>query len=219
MISEITLRSTLPHVFRGMESVAPVCDSQVWLRHLTLKRPDYYMIEAESGTGKSSLCNFIYGSRGDYDGTICFDGRDTRTFGIDEWCRLRTHALAYLPQEMHLFPELTVKENIMIKNRLTDCRSEAWIRDTLTLLEIEEKYDVPAALLSVGQQQRVAIVRALCQPFDFILIDEPVSHLDARNNAIVASLIDREAKANSASVIATSVGNKIQLQFNTTIML
>ncbi|MCM1347955.1 MAG: ATP-binding cassette domain-containing protein [Firmicutes bacterium] len=219
MINEITIRGALPDVFSGMESMAPVCNSQVWLSDVTFRRPDYYMVEAESGTGKSSLCSFIYGSRGDYRGSICFDGRDVKTFTTEEWCKLRTHALAYLPQEMHLFPELTVRENIMVKNRLTHCRSEQWILQALKRLEIEEKIDSPAALLSVGQQQRVAIVRALCQPFDFILIDEPVSHLDARNNAIVAQLIDEEARANTASVIATSVGNKIQLSFQSTLML
>lgn len=219
MIKEITLNRTLPHVFRGMEKTAPVCNSQIWLQQVSFTRPGYYMIEAESGTGKSSLCSFIYGIRGDYDGTVSFDGRDVRTLSIDEWCAIRTRSLAYLPQEMHLFPELTVMENIMIKNRLTDCRSEAWIRQTLERLEIEGKADSPAALLSVGQQQRVAIIRALCQPFDFLLIDEPVSHLDARNNNIVASLIDEEARFNEAAVIATSVGNKINLSIQSTLLL
>lgn len=219
MINEITLSRTLPHVFRGMERTAPVCDSQVWLHDVSFRRPTYYMIEAESGTGKSSLCSFIYGSRGDYEGTIAFDGRDVRTFDIDEWCRLRARSLAYLPQEMHLFPELTVSENILIKNRLTDCRSGEWIRQALERLEIEKKLEEPAARLSVGQQQRVAIVRALCQPFDFLLIDEPVSHLDARNNAIVAALIDEAARDNGASVIATSVGNKISLDIQSTLLL
>lgn len=219
MIQRITLQKTLPHVFRGMEHVAPVSNSRIWLCDVEFKRPDYYMIEAESGTGKSSLCSFIYGSRGDYNGTIAFDGRDVRSFTIDEWCDLRQKALAYMPQEMHLFPELTVEENILIKNRLTDCKSGEWIRRALERLEIEQKLHSPAALLSVGQQQRVAIVRALCQPFDFLLIDEPVSHLDARNNRIVATLIDEEARANNASVIATSVGNKIALPITSTFML
>lgn len=219
MINEISLSATLPHVFSGMEKQAPVCNSQIWLSDVRFTRPAFYMIEAESGTGKSSLCSFIYGSRGDYRGTVAFDGRDVRSLTIDEWCRIRTHALAYLPQEMHLFPELTVEENILIKNRLTDCRSGQWIRQALERLEIPEKISSPAGLLSVGQQQRVAIIRALCQPFDFILIDEPVSHLDARNNSIVASLIEEEARANSAGVLATSVGNKINLPIETTLLL
>lgn len=219
MIQEITLNATLPRVFAGMEHDHPVCDSQVWLHDVTFSRPDFYMIEAESGTGKSSLCSYIYGSRGDYSGTIRFDGRDVSELSIAQWCKLRTQALAYLPQEMQLFPELTVLENIEIKNRLTHCKSRQWIEDALDRLEIRHKIDTPASMLSVGQQQRVAIVRALCQPFDFLLIDEPVSHLDARNNSIVAALVEQEARANGASVIATSVGNKIALPITNTLLL
>ena len=177
------------------------------------------MVEAESGTGKSSLCSYIYGSRGDYRGKILFDGRDVSEFTIEQWCELRTRSLAYLPQEMQLFPELTVLENIEIKNRLTGCKSREWILEALERLEISVKADVLAGKLSVGQQQRVAIIRALCQPFDFILIDEPVSHLDQRNNNIVAHLIQEEAQSNGASIIATSVGNKINIPITHTYKL
>lgn len=219
MINEITLSHTLPKVFAGMEHDEPVSLSEVWLKELTFRRPERYMIEAESGTGKSSLCSYIYGNRGDYSGSIFFDGRDTSDLTIADWCRLRTHALAYLPQEMHLFAELTAMENIEIKNRLTGCKDRKWIMNALERLEIAAKADTPAGRLSVGQQQRVAIVRALCQPFDFILIDEPVSHLDARNNAIVAGLIQEEATANGAAILATSVGNKINIDITQTVKL
>ncbi|MCM1162903.1 MAG: ATP-binding cassette domain-containing protein [Muribaculaceae bacterium] len=208
----ITLRHTLPRVFRGSETEPPVCHSEVWLRpEISFSRPGRYVIEAESGTGKSSLCAYIYGSRTDYDGEILFDGTDIRTFGINRWCELRRRALAYLPQEMRLFPELTAMENLMIKNRLTDFHTEAELRTLLERVELGAKADIPAGRLSVGQQQRVAIVRALCQPFDFLLVDEPVSHLDARNNASVAALIASEAEARNAALIATSVGNKLSI--------
>ncbi|MDE6051222.1 MAG: ATP-binding cassette domain-containing protein, partial [Paramuribaculum sp.] len=94
-----------------------------------------------------------------------------------------------------------------------------WISSALERLEIGGKIDTPAGRMSVGQQQRVAIIRALCQPFDFLLIDEPVSHLDARNNAIVAQLIAEEASRYGATVIATSVGNKISIPVTHTLHL
>lgn len=219
MVEKITLSNTLPQVFTGMEHEVPVSLSQVWLQNIEFVRPNYYMVEAESGTGKSSLCSYIYGSRGDYSGKILFDGRDVSEFTIEQWCELRTRSLAYLPQEMQLFPELTVLENIEIKNRLTGCKSREWILEALERLEISVKADVLAGKLSVGQQQRVAIIRALCQPFDFILIDEPVSHLDQRNNNIVAHLIQEEAQSNGASIIATSVGNKINIPITHTYKL
>ena len=140
-----------------------------------------------------------------------FDGVSVRGFSIEKWCELRREALAYLPQEMRLFAELSVMDNIMVKNRLTDYRTEDQILAMLERMELKHKAGEPAGRLSVGQQQRVAIVRALCQPFDFLLVDEPVSHLDARNNATVARMIAEEARARSASVIATSVGNKLTL--------
>lgn len=82
-IKEITLEHTLPLVFAGSENEPPVNRSEVWLKDLTFSRPDYYLIEAESGTGKSSLCAYIYGSRLDYNGRILFDGRDIRELTID----------------------------------------------------------------------------------------------------------------------------------------
>lgn len=213
MIQSITLQRVLPRVFRGRENEPPVSCSEVWMRdEVTFSRPGSYLVEAESGTGKSSLCSFIYGARTDYDGRILMDGVDIATFGIGSWCELRCRALAYLPQEMRLFPELTAIDNILIKNRLTDYRTEAEIRAMLDRLELGHKADTLAGLLSVGQQQRVAIIRALCQPFDFLLVDEPVSHLDARNNAAVAGMIAGEAAAREAAVIATSVGNKLSLE-------
>lgn len=213
MIDNITLRNVLPHVFRGSEGEPPVCNSLVWCKpELVFQRPNFYMIEAESGTGKSSLCSYIYGARTDYDGQILFDDRDIRELNIEQWCQLRRESLAYLPQEMRLFPELSVTENILIKNRLTDYYTGRDITNMLDTLELSHKASVPAGLLSIGQQQRVAIIRALCQPFDFLLFDEPVSHLDERNNAIVASLITRESRARKASIIVTSVGNKLKLE-------
>lgn len=208
MIDRIELRGVNPEVFAG----EPAGRSDVWrVPTLVFSKPESYMVEAESGTGKSSLVSFIYGARTDYKGEILFNGEDIRRFDINRWCALRREALACLPQEMKLFPELTVMENIQLKNRLTGFRTEAQITGMLAELGLEDKINSPAALLSIGQQQRVAIIRALCQPFDFLLADEPVSHLDARNNTAVASMIQREAKARGASIIATSVGNQLAL--------
>lgn len=219
MIDTIILNNVLPRVFAGSENEPPVNGSQVWLQKLEFHRSQSYLIEAESGTGKSSLCSFIYGNRCDYSGEILFDGVNVKSFSIARWSELRTHALALLPQEMRLFPELTVLENIQIKNRLTDYKTEGEILEMLRRLEISEKVHQRAAYLSVGQQQRVAIVRALCQPMDFLILDEPVSHLDERNNEIVAQLIQEEASAQNAGIIATSVGNKISISFDKVISL
>ena len=213
MIKTIELQDALPRVFDGLQQEQRLRESQVWLRPSVLfEKTQSYLVFAESGTGKSSLCAFIYGLRRDYLGKILIDGVDIRNFTIKQWCDIRCRAIAYLPQEMRLFPELTAMENIRIKNSLTDYRSESEIMEMLDRLEIKEQADRRAGLLSLGQQQRVAIVRALCQPYDFLLLDEPVSHLDQRNNGIVARMIVDDARSRDASIIATSVGNHLALQ-------
>lgn len=211
MIEKITINNLLPEVFGEERRHQRIADSQVWLEHLTFEKPQSYLIFAESGTGKSSLCAFLYGSRRDYEGTILFDGQDVRGYSPEKWSQLRRSALAYLPQQLSLFPELTAIDNVLIKNRLTDYYSEADIRRMFQQLEVDNRADAPAGRLSIGQQQRVAIVRALAQPFDFLLLDEPVSHLDARNNNVVAGMITSHAESRHASIIATSVGNHLSI--------
>ena len=204
---KIVLLNTLPAVFAGREEDC----SEVWLRNVEFERGKHYLISAESGTGKSSLCSYIYGYRIDYSGVMQFDGTDIRTLSVDQWCDVRKNHIAYLPQDLRLFPELTAIENIQLKNRLTNFKTEKEIISYFERLGIPEKVNSPVSKLSIGQQQRVAIIRALCQPADFILLDEPVSHLDETNNAIVAQMVTEEAARQGAGVISTSVGNNVKI--------
>jgi len=203
----IQLNNTLPRVFAGHDGI----HSDVWLQDVTLERGKHYLVSAESGTGKSSMCSYIYGYRQDYSGVIAFDGQDIGSLTVAQWCEIRKCHIAYLPQDMRLFGELTAMENVELKNRLTGFKSEQEIKRMFELLGIPDKQDSLAAKLSIGQQQRVAIIRTLCQPCDFILLDEPVSHLDDENNRTVARLITDEAKRQGAGIIATSVGNHLKM--------
>ena len=206
-MQKIVLLNTLPAVFAGREEDR----SEVWLRNVEFERGKHYLISAESGTGKSSLCSYIYGYRIDYSGVMQFDGTDIRTLSVEQWCDVRKNHIAYLPQDLRLFPELTAIENIQLKNRLTNFKTEKEIISYFERLGIPEKVNNPVGKLSIGQQQRVAIIRALCQPADFILLDEPVSHLDEANNAIVAQMVTEEAVRQGAGVISTSVGNNVKI--------
>ncbi len=202
------MHNVLPAVFASQGATT---SSEIWCRDVTLERGRHYLVSAHSGTGKSSLCSYLYGYRNDYSGNIAFSGTDISTLNILQWSELRCRHLAYLPQEMRLFPELTAIENVELKNNLTKFRSPDEIKQMFEQLGIPEKIDQPVARLSIGQQQRVAIIRALCQPFDFILLDEPVSHLDETNNNLAAKLIADEAMRQGAGIIATSVGNNVMI--------
>ena len=205
MISSITIEHALPRVFVSEKIPA----SDVWQTRLTLERGRQYLIEAASGGGKSSLCAYIFGARTDYEGKILFNGEDISQFSIDKWQEIRRRNIAYLPQELSLFPELTAWENIQLKNRLTSHASDAQIEQWMEQIGIAFRRDYPCGRMSIGQQQRVAIIRSICQPFDFILLDEPVSHLDEENNRIAARMISEEAARQGAAIVSTSVGNPL----------
>ena len=206
-MKEIRFVGMLPEVFQNER----VPESDVWKTGLVLERGEHYLIEAASGGGKSSMCSYIFGSRDDYKGKLLFDSRDVREFTISDWQEIRRRNIAYLPQELDLFPELTAWENIQLKNKLTSHLSDAEIENCLEELGIASRRDYPAGRMSIGQQQRVAIIRSICQPFDFILLDEPVSHLDEDNNRIAAAIIGREAERQGAAIVSTSVGNPLLL--------
>ena len=214
-IESIRLEGMLPKVFEN-ESIP---NSEVWRSDVVFRRGERWLVEAASGGGKSSLCAYMFGSRTDYLGRLYLNDVDVSGIPVAEWQRLRRCHIAYLPQELALFPELTALENIRLKASLAGDVQEERIAGWLKELGIDSRADYPVGRMSIGQQQRVAIIRSICQPFDFIVLDEPVSHLDEENNRIAARMVMREADRQGAGIITTSVGNRLLLDSLKTIKL
>ncbi|MGL4852389.1 MAG: ATP-binding cassette domain-containing protein [Phocaeicola sp.] len=214
-MNSLSLRQCLPAVFAGKDTI----ESDVWHQQLTFQKGERYLIEAASGTGKSSLCSYIHGYRNDYEGFILFDEKNIRQLSVKEWTIIRQRHISMLFQELRLFAELTAWENIELKNNLTNHKKKKEIKSWFELLDIADKWSVPVGKLSFGQQQRVAFMRALCQPFDFIFLDEPISHLDEQNGALLAGILAQEAEKQGAGVIITSIGKAPELDFTKTLKL
>lgn len=209
-MNTIRLEHTFPEVFAHRSDLK----SEVWQQDITFEKGRLYLVEASSGTGKSSLCSFIYGYRQDYQGMITFDGQNIRNFGVRDWTQLRQRHLSLMWQELRLFPELTAMENVLIKNRLTSFKKKKEIRKWFEELGLADKENAPLGLMSFGQQQRVAMMRALVQPFDFLLVDEPISHLDDQNARTMADIMMEEATRQGAGVIVTSIGKHVDLRYD-----
>ncbi len=213
-MNNILLERVVPAVFAAAPPV-----SDVWLRDVEFRRGEMCLLESASGGGKSSLCGYVYGYRSDYQGVIRFDGKDIRELRRGEWSRFRRGPLALMVQDLRLFPELTAMENVMLKNNLTNCMTRQQVLGLFERLAIGDKADVLVAKMSFGQQQRVAFVRTLCQEADFIILDEPVSHLDDSNAATMAAILSEHAKASGAGIIVTSIGKHFDLPWDKTIAL
>lgn len=208
-MNKIQLQNALPKVFAQRTDI----ESDIWKTNVAFERGHLYLVQANSGTGKSSMCSYIIGYRHDYSGQILFDNDDISRYGTSKWVDIRKHSLSHIFQELRLFPELTAMENVEIKNNLTGYKDKKQILSWFDALGIGDKVDQKIAKMSFGQQQRVAMIRALVQPFDFLLADEPISHLDETNSRIMAEIMMEEAKKQGAGVIVTSIGKHMELPY------
>lgn len=214
MIKAIKLDKVIPDFFGSTFSKDEPTD--VWGKELTFTRGVTYLIEAASGRGKSSLCSFIYGLRSNYAGSIEFIDNEGKALSTTQkdLCGTRRTMLAMMFQEHRIFPELTAVENVLMKNQLTDYFTEKEIRERLSMLGLEQRLDTPCGKLSLGQQQRVAFVRLLAQPADFVILDEPVSHLDAGNARIMGTMLRQRQLADGMGVIVTSIGQRLPYEYD-----
>lgn len=211
----IRLNNLVPHVFAQSGDLG----SAVWQRDVTFHKGHLYLVEAESGKGKSTFCSYLLGYRHDYSGELYFDDRLASRLRVADWVAIRQTHVSHLFQELRLFPELTAMENVEIKNKLTSFKSPKEIENWFERLGIADKRDSKIGLMSFGQQQRVALIRALAQPFDFILADEPISHLDDNNSKMMGELLMEEARKQGAGVIITSIGKHMALDYDKTLSL
>jgi len=214
-MKKISLKNTLPCAFAEMTDIK----SDLWRKDACFERGKSYLIKAESGLGKSSLCGYIYGCRADFLGDILFDGKEIKTFSQELWNIFRQRHLSLLFQELRLFPELTAGENIKLKNNLTRHKTDSEIDAMFEQLGIAEHKNRHVGKMSWGQQQRVAIIRSLCQPFEFLFLDEPISHLDDSNAKIVASLVAEEVQQQGAGLIITSIGKDLPMDYTQVLSL
>jgi putative ABC transport system ATP-binding protein len=175
--------------------------SEVWRKDLSFSKGEYVKIVAPSGSGKSSLMHFLYGLRNEYNGNIVYNNQNLRTYSAEDFASYRKDHVSIVFQDLRLFPEQTVFENIELKRQLNPFHPVEKIKEMAERLGIGNKLASKSRICSYGEQQRVAIIRSLMQPFDFLLLDEPFSHLDDKNSQNAMQLMLEEAKLRNAAII------------------
>ena len=143
----------------------------------------------------------LYGLRKDYEGTIAWDEKEIATLNPGQLAYLRATFVSIVFQDMRLFPNLTAWENLEVKRVVTNTASEEQVKYMMDQLGILHNKDALASKLSYGEQQRVAIIRSLVQPFEWLLLDEPFSHLDNANIEKAAALMHETVAKNGAGMI------------------
>ena len=175
--------------------------SQIWEKNITIDKGEHLHIVAPSGSGKTSLIQFIYGMRNDYEGAVLYDDKNIKSFSSENFSPFRQNKISIIFQDLRLFDDQPVKQNIEIKRILDPFHPAEKIEEMANRLGIQNKLNQLANNCSYGEQQRIAIIRALMQPFDFLLLDEPYSHLDENNRKKAMDLIYEECAARNAAMI------------------
>ena len=212
----IELQNILPYPLEE-QGVNP--NTEIWNKTLAFEKGKKYLVLAPSGKGKSTLLHCIYGLRKDFNGEVRINGKVLRNKANNELAELRQSTLSIVFQDLRLFEQLTAEENILLKADLKNHKSVAEIKTMAEQLGVAELLKKQCGNLSFGQRQRIAIIRALCQPFDFLLLDEPFSHLDEANIKVASELIATECKKQGSGLLIVSLGEDYFFNYDEKVIL
>jgi len=212
---KIEFKSIVPYPLKDNEQT----ENSIWGNDYKWKSPQKTLLNAVSGKGKSTFIGVLSGIRTDFEGELIINNISTKQFSNTNWAELRVNSIATVYQDLQLFLELTILENLQVKNNLTNHFSDEELLSLIDKVGLTAHMSKKCNLLSLGQQQRVAILRALCQPFKILLMDEPFSHLDTANEAIIVEVMKTELDKNQAGLIITTLGDKPAINFNNEIVI
>jgi ABC-type lipoprotein export system ATPase subunit len=189
--------------------------SDVWNNHFTIEQGAFVKLKAPSGSGKTTLVHIVYKLREDYTGSVTFDGIPVREITGDVLADFRQQQLSIVFQDLRLFPNLTARENIELNRVLQEPYYESSMIDTMAeQLGITHVLQQKVGICSYGEQQRVAIIRALMQPFSWLILDEPFSHLDKTNTHKAVELIAAECRKRNAGMLITDLDDDEHFSYN-----
>ena len=190
-----TLENTTPAVYlsevgfvfgQGEERVLEIPSWEV-------ARSERVFLQGESGSGKSTLLSILSGMFVPSSGQVSVLGTELSALSTRERDRFRAGNIGFVFQQFNLIPYLSVLDNILLAaqfGEIADVSSRARAEELLIKVNLEvELHGRPAGQLSIGQQQRVAIVRALINSPELLLVDEPTSALDHRNRDSFLNLL------------------------------
>ena len=183
----------------------PHAADSLWNNYHVIENSQKVLINAASGKGKTTFTHLLAGLRHDYSGKLIFDSNLGQSFSVSDWLRIRQNKFSFVFQDLQLFSNLTSEENILINTRLKGGMPIEKLKEWAAYLGIETKWKTPVGIMSMGQQQRLAILRALSQPFETIVMDEPFSHLDEHNTKLAIALIEERCKVLNAGMILTTL--------------
>jgi lipoprotein-releasing system ATP-binding protein len=183
--------------------------------NLEIARGEMIAIVGASGAGKSTLLHMIGTLDRPTTGSVLFDGQDVFALPEDAQAEFRNRRIGFVFQFHHLLPEFTALENTflpaLIQNRPAD-DAQAEAIQLLTDVGLSERLHHKPGELSGGEQQRVAVARALMQRPDLVLADEPTGNLDTHTGEALFGLLRKLNKACGTTFVIVTHNDKLSAQ-------
>ena len=175
--------------------------------YLEISPGEQIAIIGESGAGKSTLLHLISGLDGATGGAIYYKSTNIATLPEPKLSSFRNREIGYVWQQHHLLPEFTAEENVsmpLLIRGMSRAQASEEARAALDEVGLHERAGHRAGELSGGEQQRIAIARALVSNPSLLLADEPTGNLDERTGEMIFDLLaDLQRRRNLTSVLAT----------------
>ena len=172
-----------------------------------VERGEFVALRGRSGSGKTTLLNCLGGLDSPTSGVIWIQGVDLSLMEETQRTRWRRESIGFVFQQMGLLPSFSAYENLDVMARLGNVprlERRRRILDTLELVGLLDYYDHRPYEMSGGQQQRIAIARALVTEPDLILADEPSSELDSETTHMVLAVLGDFVREKGVSILLSS---------------
>lgn len=192
----------------------------LWIPELTVNKGKHLFIQGPSGSGKTTLLNLLTGINLPTSGSVCVLGVPLETLRSTQRDQFRADHLGVIFQQFNLLPYLSLLENVQLpcgfsqrkRQNAGDIRAAA-VRLLSHLSISDSLLNKPVSKLSVGQQQRTAVARALIGSPEIIIADEPTSALDTANRDRFLELLFRETEEQGGTLIFVSHDQQIARRF------
>lgn len=176
----------------------------------------FTVILGASGSGKSTLLNLVSGLEHPDSGRIFYDGTDISTFSDDKLTSFRKENIGFIFQQYYLLPDMNVDKNVKMGADLAGNKDYKKIIEAVGLGEKTHKYP---SQLSGGEQQRVAVARALAKKPEVLFLDEPTGALDENTGRQVLDYICRLHKAYGFTIVMVTHNQNISEMADTVITM
>lgn len=179
--------------------------------NISLDAGEQLALQGASGVGKSTLLNLLAGLDQADEGQLLFEGKDLKTMGVNEQLQLRRVAFGFVFQAFHLMPHLSALQNVMVPCLIAGLplnQAKSRAQDLLNELGLAAAYEQFPAVLSGGEQQRIALARALVHRPRIVLADEPTGNLDPITANLALELLCRTCREHQAALVMVTHSEK-----------